>query len=90
MFVTATDSSICSLLQHNPVAGLPFISVMSDQVSLPIIIDDGFVNFDYLRKERVLAILTRLARHNQVLYFTADHRARQLTGVIDLERLDSE
>ena len=69
---------------------LGFISVMSDQVSLPIIIDDGFVNFDYLRKERVLAILTRLARHNQVLYFTADHRARQLTGVIDLERLDSE
>lgn len=69
---------------------LGFISVMNDQVSLPIIIDDGFVNFDYLRKERVLAILTRLARHNQVLYFTADHRARQLTGVIDLERLDSE
>ena len=69
---------------------LGFISVMSDQVSLPIIIDDGFVNFDYLRKERVLAILTRLARHNQVLYFTADYRARQLTDVIDLERLDSE
>lgn len=69
---------------------LGFISVMSDQVALPIIIDDGFVNFDHLRKERVLDLLARLAQRSQVLYFTADERARQFAGVLDLAQRDSE
>lgn len=67
-----------------------FIRVMSDQLSLPIIIDDGFVNFDYLRRGRVLDLLSQLAQHNQVIYFTADDRARQQADVLDLERLDRE
>ena len=85
---------------YSPVLSLKAASLYAESSELSVLSKAGTrpplsllevsVDFDYLRKERVLAILTRLARHNQVLYFTADHRARQLTGVIDLERLDSE
>ena len=65
---------------------LGFISVMSDRLRLPIIIDDGFVNFDHQRRQRVLSLLKNLAAKNQVLYFTASDQARKLPGVLDLDR----
>ncbi len=65
---------------------LGFISVMSDQLRLPIIIDDGFVNFDHQRRHRVFELLNHLAAKNQVLYFTANDQARKLPGVLDLDR----
>lgn len=65
---------------------LGFISVMSDRLRLPIIIDDGFVNFDQQRRQRVIELLNDLATRNQVLYFTANDQARKLPGVLDLDR----
>lgn len=65
---------------------LGFISLMSDRLRLPIIIDDGFVNFDHQRRQRVIELLNALAVRNQVLYFTANDQARKLPGVLDLDR----
>lgn len=39
---------------------------------LPILIDDGFVNFDATRKEEVLALIQELAVDQQVLFWTFD------------------
>lgn len=53
---------------------LGFVSVMSDTVNFPLIIDDGFINFDNDRKSRVMDLLSQVAKTNQVIYFTADSR----------------
>ncbi|WP_054726422.1 ATP-binding protein [Paucilactobacillus hokkaidonensis] len=58
-----------------------FAVVMSDTVNLPLLIDDGFVNFDNLRKEAVFEIIKNISQENQVIYFTADDRI--LTEVDD-------
>lgn len=41
---------------------LGFVTVMSDQANFPVIIDDGFVNFDNVRRQRMLALLEKLLR----------------------------
>lgn len=69
---------------------LGFISVMSDQVALPIVIDDGFVNFDHVRRERIFALLKQLAVKNQVLFFTANDQALGLAPVLNLNELNNE
>lgn len=69
---------------------LGFISVMSDRISLPVIIDDSFVNFDNVRRGRVLDLLKQLASDNQVLYFTADDRALEFDHVLNLNKVDRE
>lgn len=67
---------------------LGFARVMSKTLSLPLIIDDGFVNFDNDRKERMLKLLKQIAQSNQVLYLTADDRIKDsdLT-VLDLDEM---
>ncbi|WP_409294821.1 AAA family ATPase [Peribacillus sp. SCS-26] len=42
----------------------------SQEESFPIIIDDGFVNFDQKRTERVLALLEELKDEHQIIFFT--------------------
>lgn len=37
---------------------------------LPLIIDDAFVNFDYIRTKNALKCLTEFSKSNQVLFFT--------------------
>lgn len=69
---------------------LGFISVMSDQVALPIMIDDGFVNFDHVRRDRIFALLNQLATKNQVLFFTANDQALDLAPVLNLNELNRE
>ncbi|MBB1080074.1 AAA family ATPase [Limosilactobacillus sp. STM2_1] len=70
---------------------LGFVTVMSDQANFPIIIDDGFVNFDNVRRQRMLKLLTEIAKKNQVLYFTADDRVKKLSAsVLDLQALNHE
>lgn len=69
---------------------LGFITVMSDQISLPIMIDDGFVNFDNHRRSNIMAILKQLAKNNQVIYFTADDRVLKFGQVLNLNQLDHE
>lgn len=51
---------------------LGFINVMKDQVNFPVMIDDGFVNFDDQRRRRMMKLLAKIAESNQVLYFTAN------------------
>lgn len=64
---------------------LGFVVVIADQLKLPILIDDGFVNFDQVRRQKMLAILQQLANRQQVIYFTADERALSWSAaVVDL------
>ncbi len=70
---------------------LGFVTVMSDQANFPIIIDDGFVNFDNVRRQRMLALLEKIAEKNQVIYFTADDRIKDLdVKILDLQALKRE
>lgn len=70
---------------------LGFVAVMSDQVNLPVIIDDGFVNFDNDRREKMLKLLLKIAEKNQVLYFTADDRIKRFPQkVLDLQQFNRE
>lgn len=70
---------------------LGFVTVMSDQANFPIIIDDGFVNFDNVRRQRMLALLEKIAVKNQVIYFTANERIKELgIKIIDLQALNHE
>ena len=70
---------------------LGFVTVMSDQVNFPVIIDDGFVNFDNVRRQRMLTLLEKIAEKNQVIYFTADDRIKDLdVKIIDLQALKRE
>ena len=58
--------------QLNVALKLAFVEVIHNQIDLPIIIDDGFVNFDNQRKNSVLRLLNEISKHNQVIYFTAN------------------
>lgn len=53
---------------------LGFIKVMSDTIEFPLIIDDGFVNFDRIRKQKMIELLKSMAQTGQVIYLTADDR----------------
>ncbi|WP_421384065.1 AAA family ATPase [Bacillus salacetis] len=46
------------------------VSILKDVYSMPVIIDDGFVNFDEKRTEAVLKLLEMLKEETQVLLFT--------------------
>lgn len=50
---------------------LAFAQVMADQIQLPMIIDDSFVNFDRQRTARAVKLLTEMG-DGQVLYLTAN------------------
>lgn len=68
---------------------LGFVMVIADQLKLPILIDDGFVNFDQVRRHKMLTILQQLAANQQVIYFTADERALNWSAaVIDLNKYE--
>ncbi len=49
---------------------LALSNVMAKDLSLPFLIDDGFVHFDQYRKESILEILQELSEDHQILYFT--------------------
>ncbi len=68
---------------------LGFITVISDQIKLPVMVDDGFVNFDNVRRGRMLKLLNQLAEENQVIYFTANEQINELgSPIINLDRLN--
>ncbi|MCI1973408.1 MAG: AAA family ATPase [Lactobacillus sp.] len=50
---------------------LAFVQQISDQINLPILIDDAFVNFDPERQSLIRQLLTSLSQTNQVIIFTA-------------------
>lgn len=51
---------------------LAFIKNTADIANLPILVDDGFVNFDAKRKEIVYDLLLELSENVQVFFFTFD------------------
>ncbi|WEV70442.1 AAA family ATPase [Lactobacillus sp. ESL0785] len=50
---------------------LAFVQQIKDQINLPLLIDDSFVNFDDQRTEQIEQLLRQIAQGNQVLIFTA-------------------
>ena len=50
---------------------LAFVQQIQDEINLPILIDDSFVNFDDQRVDEIEKLLQAIARSNQVLIFTA-------------------
>lgn len=60
---------------------LAFLETIKDEINLPILIDDSFVNFDSLRVENISKLLAKISKNNQVLIFTAQKDlARRVTG----------
>lgn len=51
---------------------LAAIKVYTDEIKLPIIIDDGFVNLDQSRRLVIYDILEEISQHTQVIFFTFD------------------
>lgn len=51
-----------------------FVKNASDIVCLPLMIDDGFVNFDQSRKTQMLELMKQVSETTQVLYFTFDEQ----------------
>lgn len=54
-----------------------FVKNTSDLVKLPLLIDDGFVNFDTERKNEMLELLKKMSETTQILYFTFDETINQ-------------
>ncbi|MBS4218133.1 AAA family ATPase [Bacillus sp. FJAT-49711] len=53
---------------------LALVQVLYEDYPFPIIIDDGFVNFDKLRTKKVLQLIESISNKSQVLLFTChDH-----------------
>lgn len=50
---------------------LAFIEQIKDEINLPILIDDSFVNFDDRRVGYIEKLLKEISENNQVLIFTA-------------------
>ncbi|MEJ6348653.1 AAA family ATPase [Holzapfeliella sp. He02] len=55
-----------------------FIEQISDMISLPIVIDDAFVNFDDQRTKMIQQLLDEIAKYNQVFIFTARQKIKSL------------
>ncbi|AYM02931.1 ATP-binding protein [Levilactobacillus yiduensis] len=58
---------------------LAFAVVMNQQVKMPLVIDDGFVNFDAQRRQAAYALLAEISQTLQVIFLTADSTVEQLT-----------
>ncbi|WPC17458.1 ATP-binding protein [Pediococcus inopinatus] len=67
---------------------LAFVEVMTDLVDLPIIIDDGFVNFDATRKQNVFELLDKISQKHQVIYFTTETKMTATTQNSKMIRLE--
>lgn len=53
---------------------LAFVKNIAQFAPLPVIVDDGFVNFDQERKEVMMNLLLDLSRYTQIIYFTLDEK----------------
>ncbi len=51
---------------------LAFVVTFNKKIGLPIIIDDGFVNFDRQRKFQIIDLLLEISTETQILCFTVD------------------
>lgn len=55
---------------------LAISEIMSKKHALPFIIDDAFVHFDTPRTKRMMEILSKIAKHQQVIMFTCKEEVR--------------
>ncbi|MGF3065973.1 AAA family ATPase [Facklamia sp. P12950] len=67
---------------------LAFIVNASSMVSMPIIIDDAFVNFDEIRKASMYKVLETISQNHQVLFFTFDQMAADTLAIDSMINLD--
>ncbi|MGY4104825.1 AAA family ATPase [Ignavigranum ruoffiae] len=70
---------------------LAFVESAKQMVSMPIIIDDAFVNFDEQRRQSMYQVLKEMSERHQILFFTFDQLAIDIfepDHEIDLEELD--
>ncbi|WP_034552900.1 ATP-binding protein [Carnobacterium funditum] len=51
-----------------------FVKNANDIVPLPIMIDDGFVNFDQSRRLQMIELIQQMSKTTQVFYFTFDQQ----------------
>lgn len=58
---------------------LAFAVVMQQQVAMPLVIDDGLVNFDLQRRQAAYAVFAEISRSVQIIFLTADTAVNQLT-----------
>ena len=52
-----------------------FVKNAHDIVQLPIMIDDGFVNFDYSRRIQMIELIQQMSKTTQIFYFTFDQQS---------------
>ncbi|MDT6980318.1 AAA family ATPase [Levilactobacillus zymae] len=57
---------------------LAFAVVMQPQAAMPIVIDDGLVNFDADRRQAAYQLLAKLGHHLQIILLTADTAAQNV------------
>lgn len=57
---------------------LALVQILQDEYPFPIIIDDGFVNFDHDRTRRIIRILLDISQHTQILFFTCHQHLLEL------------
>lgn len=57
----------------------------SDLIQLPLLVDDGFVNFDNQRKNEMYQLLQKISEDMQVFYFTFDE---SVTDVFRKEQIE--
>lgn len=66
---------------------LAFIKNTSDLIQLPLLIDDGFVNFDPERKMKMFQLIQHMSKNVQILYFTFDPDVRNVFRNEQIEML---
>ncbi|QQZ08312.1 ATP-binding protein [Heyndrickxia vini] len=57
---------------------LALVEVLQDEYPFPLIIDDGFVNFDNERTKRIVQLLLERSQNTQIIYFTCHQHILQL------------
>ncbi|MFC6260774.1 ATP-binding protein [Levilactobacillus fujinensis] len=59
---------------------LAFAVIMNQRVGMPLVIDDGLVNFDEHRRQAAYALLAEIGKTVQVIFLTADVTVNAIAG----------
>ncbi|CAM4063158.1 ATP-binding protein [Lederbergia lenta] len=68
------------------------VEVLKDDYSFPVIIDDGFVNFDKQRTDKMVQLITEFSGKTQVLFFTCHEHMKEYfpsDNIVQLTRKNS-
>lgn len=74
----ASELSTATAEQLYVALRFAFVLSINQKMALPVIIDDGFVNFDYMRSERVWEVISDVSQHTQVIAFTHERKLCKL------------